>query len=105
LISQFDICPVRGENGSPRRRRLVVILQHEIARRLETCVVAPLVPEAQLPVLDRLRPVIAFDGKRHVLAVDRLAAIERRTIGAAIGSAAAQRDRLVAALDFLFTGF
>jgi hypothetical protein len=40
-----------------------------------------------------------------VIAVDRLTALARGGIDKPIGSAAAQRDPIIAAIDLLFTGY
>jgi toxin CcdB len=99
-MDQFDICPIRGSRGYP-----VVILQHRLSQDLDTCVVAPLVPTSQLPVIERMRPLVRHKGRDHVIAVDRLAAVARRSIDKPIGSAAAQRDHIIAAIDLIFTGY
>ena len=99
-MNQFDICPLRGGRGNP-----VVILQHRLSHQLDTCVVAPLVPTSQLPPLERMRPLVRYRDRDHVIAVDRLAAVTRRSIAKPVGSAAAQRDHIIAAIDLLFTGY
>jgi toxin CcdB len=103
-MEQFDICPIQG-SGRDGRQILAVILQHRFAKSLETCVVAPMVPLEHLPRVERLRPMTTIDGRDYVIAVDRLAAIERRTIGPAVGSVGSLRQDLIAAVDLLFTGF
>jgi hypothetical protein len=101
-MDHLDICRLRsGARSGPSAEGLVAILQHWIAAELETCVVAPLVPAVQLPAIDRLRPTVVIRKTPYVLAVDRLAAINRRSIGPTIGSIAEQRDRVTRALDLL----
>lgn len=102
-MEQLDICRL-GANRNGRAGDLVVVLQHRMMDQLGTCVVAPVLPLSQLPIVDRLRPVVTLDGVDHVIAVDRLAAISRRAIGAQVGSAAPLRAAVIAALDLLFTG-
>ena len=99
-MDQFDICPLRGGRGNP-----VVILQHRLSHHLDTCVVAPLVPTNQWPPIERMRPLVRYGDRDHVIAVDRLAAVARRSIDKPVGSAAAQRDHIIAAIDLLFTGY
>ena len=99
-MDQFDICPLRGGRGNP-----VVILQHRLSHHLDTCVVAPLVPISQLPAMERMRPLVRFQDRDHVIAVDRLAAVGRRSIDKPIGSLAAERDGIIVAIDLLFTGY
>lgn len=84
---------------------LLVILQHDFVDALETCVVAPLIPIGLLLVLPRLRPTLTVEGRRYVLALDRLATLDRQTIGEAAGNALSCRDEIFLALDLLFKGF
>ena len=56
-------------------------------------------------MIERMRPLVRHKGRDHVIAIDRLAAVARRSIDKPIGSAAAQRDQIVAAIDLLFTGY
>jgi toxin CcdB len=99
-MDQFDICPLRGGRGNP-----VVILQHRLSHDLDTCVVAPLVPTSELPPIERMRPLVYYRERDYVIAVDRLAAVARRNIDKPVGSVAAQRDGIIAAIDLLFTGY
>ena len=99
-MDQFDICLLRGARGNP-----VVVLQHRLSQHLDTCVVAPLVPISQLPVLERMRPPVRYQDRDHVIAIDRLAAVARRSIDKPVGSVAAQRDQIISAIDLLFTGY
>jgi hypothetical protein len=59
---------------------------------------------SQLPPIERLRPLVRYRDRDHVIAVDRLAAVARRSIDKPAGSVAAQRDAIIAAVDLLFTG-
>jgi toxin CcdB len=99
-MDQFDICPLRSGGSNP-----VVILQHRLSHHLDTCVVAPLVPASQLPPIEHMRPLVRYRNRDHVIVIDRLAAVARRSIDKPIGSAAAQRDHIIAAVDLLFTGY
>jgi hypothetical protein len=61
--------------------------------------------EAALPSLERIRPPVNFEGKPYVVVVDRLAAVERHSVGPRVGSLEPHRDELIRAIDTLFTGF
>lgn len=100
-MEQFAICLLRRAR---RRRDYAVILQHRLLDDLDTCVIAPLVPAGQRLPVRRLRPPVRIAEKEYVLAIDRLAAVERRSIGEAVGSLAFRRDEIIAAVDLLFTG-
>jgi len=104
-MDQFDVHRLRGPEGRSARVDFVVILQHRFIDPLETCVVAPLMPIERLPSLERLRPIVTSEDHELVVAIDRLAALERRSIGSTAGSLAAYHDEIIAALDLLFTGY
>jgi hypothetical protein len=105
-MDQFAVYRVRSLLGADRRHsELVVILQHAHARAVETVIVAPLHGKDRLPPLERIRPLVAIEGREYIVAVDRLAAIDRRTLGERIGSLDAHRYDLIRALDVLLTGF
>ncbi len=96
-MRQFDVCQLaRGE--------VVVILQHDLLDELKTVVVAPLMEPARFPVASRLRPQTSWDREIRVIAVERLAAVERRALGPPLGSLEAHRAAIIAAIDILVTG-
>lgn len=80
-------------------------LQDELIDTLSTRVVAPLIVSGDV---DRrmkiLNPVIPVDGTDYLLMTHLLAAIPASALKKKIGSAASQRDEILASLDFLFTG-
>ncbi len=51
-----------------------------------------------------MNPIFSVDGKEYWLATHELFAIERRALKASVASVADQRDAIIAALDFVFTG-
>ena len=104
-MDQFDVHRMRDVDTGPRSNELVVVLQHGHARAVETVIVAPIVSRGRLPPLRRVRPLVKLDGEEHVAVVDRLAAIERSSVGPRVGSLEAHRDDLIRAVDTLFTGF
>jgi toxin CcdB len=105
-MDQFDVHRLRAAPGdSTASSAFVVILQHQHAHALDTVIVAPLMPRRALPALGRVRPKVDFEGREHIAAVDRLAAVERHSIGYRVGSLDAYRDDLIRAIDVLFTGF
>ena len=82
-----------------------MILQHDLSSDLETCVVAPLVPLGQLPPMGRMRPMLAYADQEHVIAIDRLATVRRRSLSPPLGSAIGAEYEIKAGLDLLFSGF
>jgi toxin CcdB len=53
----------------------------------------------------RLNPIFEIDGQNHVLIVQSIATAPRRDLRAAVTSLKDQRDTILAAIDFLLTGF
>jgi toxin CcdB len=105
-VSQFTVY----RNKSPRTKSafpFLVDVQSDLLEQLQTRVVIPLTKVAGLakkPV-SHLTPTLTFDGEAYVLMTPQLAGVARTDLGAPTGSVAEQRDAIVAALDFLLTGF
>ncbi len=99
-MAQFDIYRGRGEGVD-----FLLDLQDEMLESLSTRVVAPLaLPETVGPPMKTVNPRISVGGLDYILLVHLLAAIPASSLGARVGSAASQRDAIIAALDLLFTG-
>lgn len=86
---------------------LLVDVQSDLLEDLQTRVVIPLSKTALLTrnPLSHLTPVLKFETEQYVLVTPELAALAHSELGAPTGSLAAQRDVILAALDFLLTGF
>ncbi len=97
-------------NKNTRTRSLYPLLldvQCDLLDALQTRVVIPLTKKAGLtskPV-SHLMPLIEFEDETYVLVTQQLAGMARADLGAPAGSLARQRDTILAALDFLLTGF
>ena len=101
-MPQFDLHRYQGRTG---RARYVVDIQCDFLEQLATRLVVPVYPvTAGLP-LTRLNPIIEIDGRPHFLAVQEMAAIEKGALGEVLRSTADRRDEIIAAVDFLITGF
>lgn len=97
-------------NKNPRSRAiypLLVDVQSDLLDDLQTRVVIPLSKAAALskkPV-SQLTPVLVFEQTSYVLMTPQLAGIARSELGPAAGSLTRSRDLILAAMDFLLTGF
>jgi toxin CcdB len=49
--------------------------------------------------------VLSVDGRALMLETPKMAAVPRRVLGAPVSSLAAERERITAAVEFLFRGF
>ncbi|MDO9601504.1 MAG: CcdB family protein, partial [Rhodocyclaceae bacterium] len=101
-MSQFDVCN-NPDPGSRIRIPFVVILQSDLLGSAENHVVAPLRPRQDasvIPVL-HLNPVVEVHGAKYVIRVQDIAAVPRRLLKQPVANLAAQREEILAALDFL----
>jgi toxin CcdB len=83
----------------------VVDVQSELLSAMTSRVVVPLLPEAETRAVSRLNPIFEIDGKRPVLLVQSIATVPRRELRGAVMSLRDQHDTILAAIDFLLTGF
>jgi toxin CcdB len=104
-MNQFDIV----DNPFPRRRErqpfLVALQSDLLTRNLDTLVVAPLEPAASDTFADRLNPQVEIEGSAFVLITQEIVTVRKSVLGRAHASIASDRDKIMAALDMLFTGF
>jgi toxin CcdB len=99
-MAQFDIYHSRSAAAE-----FLLDLQDEMLESLGTRVVAPLVPLETLETpIKTLNPLIPMRGTQYILLLHLLAAIPVTALGELEGSARAQRDEIIAAIDLLFTG-
>jgi toxin CcdB len=105
-MAQFSVF----RNKNPRTKAvfpLLLDIQSDVLDDLQTRVVIPLTKAAALTKkpLPLITPVVRFDGNDYLLLTPQLAGIARTELGAAVGSLAHERQAIIAAVDFLLTGF
>jgi toxin CcdB len=104
-MPQFDVLA----NPIPRARRalpFVMILQSDLIETGRDRVVAPLAPSANMPPLaGRLIPVITLRESAYALLVPSLTTMPAADLHQVVANLANDRDRIMAALDYLFLGF
>jgi len=105
-MAQFTVY----RNKSPRSKALfpyLVDVQSDVLEDLQTCVVVPLgkVGSVTKRPVSHLTPVVNIDGDACLLMTPELASMARADLGAAIGSLRDRREVVIAALDFLISGF
>jgi toxin CcdB len=97
-------------NPDPASSRLlpyVLDAQSDLLSDLPTRMVIPLArPEAieALPIL-RLNPKVAVEGTPLIALTQDMAPVPRRLLQSPLGNLSSQRAEILAALDFLFTGY
>jgi toxin CcdB len=105
-VTQFTVY----RNKNPRSRTtfpFLVNVQSDLLDELQTRVVIPLTRAVALtrkPV-SKLMPTVQFEGEAYVLMTPQLAGIARSELGPAAGDLVGRRDTIVAAMDFLLSGF
>ncbi|MFO7954186.1 MAG: CcdB family protein [Thioalkalivibrio sp.] len=83
----------------------LLVLQNDLFADLSTVVVAPLIhAEAFGRPAHILNPAFTIEGHPVVLSTAELAGVSRATLGEEVHSLGAERNTIMAACDFLFTG-
>ena len=105
-MAQFSVY----RNKNPRTKATypyLVDVQSDLLEPINTRVVIPLTKVAALtrkPV-SHLTPELSFNGDRYLLMTPQLAGISRAELGAHAGTLLEARQIILAAVDFLLTGF
>ena len=102
---QFDVLANPFPASRGRHPFLVALQSDLLARSLDTVVVAPLARAASGTFADRLNPQVVVDGERFALIAQEIATVRKSALRNPVGSLTAERDKIIAALDLLFTGF
>jgi toxin CcdB len=103
-MNQFDVC----ENllaATARRAPFLVVLQSDQLSGAPVRLVAPLVKAAEISAIKRLNPEFLIAGRRFALSMLELMSLRRNYIGKPIANLESERERIIAAIDMLFTGF
>jgi len=105
-MAQFDVYP----NPNPASRGRVpylVALPSDLLGAFDATVVAPLRLKADRDVIPalRLNPPVRIGAREYFLRPQELAAIATRLLKKPVANLSPQRAEILAALDFLFTGF
>lgn len=102
-MNQFDVMANPFPRSRGRQPFLVNLQSDLLARTLDTIVVAPLEP-AHGTFADRLNPSVTLEGDSYVVIAQEVVTVRKSVVGKACGSIANDRDKIIAALDLLFTG-
>src|SRR6185295_5192660 len=98
---QFDVLRMRGSAISP----FVVDVQADVHSKLATRIVVPMIPRTRYTQpATRLTPITRFRDDDYVLIVPFMASVAKTTLGEVVGSIAAERANLIAAMDLLIAG-
>lgn len=104
-MAQFDVYDNPNEH-TKRNVPYLLDLQADLLNSLATRVVAPLVSASAMgKPIDHLTPQFKVKRKAVYMSTAELAGVPVRALGDKVGSLKDQRHIIIAALDFLFTGF
>jgi toxin CcdB len=103
-MKRFDV--FRNETASARRFPYFLVLQSDLLEQLTTSVVAPLGRASVVggKLAKTLAPALDLDGEQYVLYTPELAAIPASILRKRAGNLSDQRETIVRAIDFLFSG-
>lgn len=104
-MSQFDVHENTNIDSAATIPYLLNV-QNDLLNNLTTRVVVPLVTATAMgkPAV-HLNPCFEIEGKTVVMSTAELAGVNVSVLGEKVCSLDKQRDEIIAALDFLFTGF
>jgi toxin CcdB len=99
---QFDVRrnPGRAAELAP----YLIELQDDRVRVVRSVVVAPLLVFDPRDDLGRLTPQMYFEGERFLVSVAELFAMDKSRLGPVVVNLESERERIIAAIDMLFTG-
>ncbi len=104
-MAQFGVY----ENPNPESKEAIPYLldvQSDLLSGLSTRVVVPLVTADTMgTAINNLNPQFMVKGAVVFMSTAELAGVPRRVLGKMVGSLIDRRDEIIAALDFLITGF
>jgi toxin CcdB len=97
------------QNRNPASRKrfpLLLDIQSDLLEVLATRVVVPLAPAsaALARSMRTLTPILKFEGKEFLMLTPQVAGIPARELGPVAGDLASDRDKIIAAIDFLLSG-
>ncbi len=104
MTRQFDVVANPDAEAAAQRPYLLV-LQSDLISGLHSTVVAPLASREQFSGAHRLNPILPIEGHEFWLATHELFAVDRRVLRQPIANLSDHRNAIIAALDFVFTGF
>jgi toxin CcdB len=99
---QFDV--YRNNGAGSRIAPYLIELQHDHVGNVRTAIVAPLVREGTFAPQGRLTPAILVLGENHLLSIGELFTIERKRLGPVVTNVDSLHQRIIGAIDLLFTG-
>nr|WP_243846208.1 CcdB family protein [Rhizomicrobium palustre] len=102
-VKQFDVF-TNPDPASAKSHPYLVVLQSDVLDRLNTRIVAPLIPPTSLPFFERLMPVVSVEGASYVIDPTNMGAVHVRMLKNPVASLSGYRERILAAIDLVIVG-
>ena len=102
MIRQFDVVRTPLRQGKEQRPFFVILQSDYIDTLSRVC--APLIAERFLQPFGRMNPVFVIEGRRHYFHPIEPVTFDLRVLRNPIANLEADRDRIIAAIDLVFTG-
>ncbi|HTT99814.1 MAG TPA: CcdB family protein [Rhizomicrobium sp.] len=103
MSRQFDVFPNPLKAGRESRPYLINI-QHPFFEERATRIVAPLVVAAAILPQGRLNPIVTMQHQKLHFSPTEMFTISLRHLRSPVVNLSADRDKLLAAIDLVFTG-
>jgi toxin CcdB len=101
-MAQFDVFAQRFARTP--RTPYVIALQSDLLSQFNTVVVGPLKRIEGTPRIDRLTPILIVKDENLLFVPMELVTVPVRILGAPVANLAGERNKIIAALDMLYTG-
>jgi len=103
MSAQFDVFSNPDSETSESHPYFIVLQVRQLAH-LNTRIVAPLIVPKIIPGFERLTPIVSVRGSRYMIDVTNIGVVPTKLTLQPIANLEAERYRIVAALDLVFTG-
>ncbi|MBV9991002.1 MAG: CcdB family protein [Alphaproteobacteria bacterium] len=103
MIRQFDVFP-NPLKGGGRDRPYVIVIQHPFFDDQPTRIVVPLVVVSAIRPQLRLNPTVTVQRTTLYFSPTEMFSLSHRMLRDSVANLEADRDKLLAAIDLVFTG-
>lgn len=103
-MAQFDVY-LNKNSKSKNEIPYLLDVQSNLLSTLESRVVVPLLKKSIIKPIKYLNPIFLIEGNEVIMSTSEISGIPRSILDKRIISLANKRDEIIAALDFLITGF
>jgi toxin CcdB len=103
MIRQFDVFPNPSRHGT-KERPFIVSVQAALLNDFKNRVCVALIAKECLRPIARLNPLVRVGARELYFHPAEIASVPIRLLRAPVANLARERDKIIAALDLVFTG-